>query len=103
MQPRNHHLSGAQGVILLEGSSAARVAVEWVAQPAGCSTTARAQEGGPVIWETLSVLQESESNAGRPKRGEPELGTTQCWESEGRIRALTPTGPSQRGEICGSP
>src|SRR6266702_5384488 len=89
MQPRNLHHSGAQGVIVLEGSSAARVAVECVAQPAGCSTTARAQEDGPVIWEALSVLQESESNVGRPKRGEPELGTTQCRESEGRIRALT--------------
>jgi hypothetical protein len=89
MQPRNLHHSGAQGVILLEGSSAARVAVEWVAQPAGCSTTARAQEDGPVIWEALSVLQESESNAGRLKRGEPELETKQSRESEGRIRALT--------------
>jgi len=89
MQPRNLHHPGAQGVILPEGSSAARVAVEWVEQPAGCSTKARAQEDGPVIWEALSVLQESESNAGRPKREESELGTRQCRESEGRIRALT--------------
>src|SRR5271165_2357506 len=88
MQPRNLLNSGAQGFIFLEGSSAARVAVEWVAQPAGCSTTARAQEDGPVIWEALSVLQESESNAGRLKRGEPELGTKQCRESEGRIGAM---------------
>ena len=89
MQPRNLSHSGAQGFIELEGSSAARVAVEWVAQPAGCSIMARAQEDGPVIWEALSVLQESESNAGRPKREESELGTRQCRESEGRIRALT--------------
>jgi hypothetical protein len=75
MQPRNLSHSGAQGFIELEGSSAARVAVEWVAQPAGCSTTARAQEDGPVIWEALSVLQERQSSAGRLKRGEPELGT----------------------------
>jgi hypothetical protein len=74
---------------MLEGSSAARVAVEWVAQPAGCSTTARAQEDGPVIWEALSVLQERQSNAGRLKRGEPEFETKQHRESEGRIRALT--------------
>jgi len=40
-------------------------------QPAGCSTTARAQEDGPVIWEALSVLRKSE---GRSERGEPELG-----------------------------
>ena len=73
MQPRNLHYSGAQGVIVLEGSSAARVAVEWVAQPAGCSIRARAQEDGPVIWEALSVLQERQSNAGRLKRGEPEF------------------------------
>jgi hypothetical protein len=89
MQPRNLHYSGAQGFITLEGSSAARVAVEWVAQPAGCSITARAQEDGPVIWEALSVLQESESSAGRLKRGEPELETKQRRESEGRIRAMT--------------
>ena len=90
MQPRNLQHSGAQGVIFLEGSSTTSVkAVEGVVQPAGCSTTARTQEDGPVIWEALSVLQESESNAGRPKREESELGTRQCRESEGRIRALT--------------
>jgi hypothetical protein len=55
MQPRNLHCSGAQGVMSLEGSSAARVAVEWVAQPAGCSITARVQEDEPVIWEALFV------------------------------------------------
>jgi hypothetical protein len=89
MQPRNLSHSGAQGFIELEGSNAARVVVERVAQPAGCSTTARAQEDGPVIWEALSVLQERQSSAGRLKRGEPELGTKQRRESEGRIGALT--------------
>ena len=74
MQPRNFHHSGAQGLITLEGSSAARVAVECAAQPAGCSITARAEEDEPVIWEALSVLHESNSSAGRPERGEPELG-----------------------------
>jgi hypothetical protein len=44
-----------------------------VAQLAGCATTARAQEDGPVIWEALSVLRESDSSAGRLKRGEPQL------------------------------
>ena len=97
MQPRNYSHPGAQGVRQLEGSSAARVAVEWVAQPAGCSTTARAQEDGPVIWEALSVLQEKQSNAGRLKRGEPELGTRQCRESEGRIRAMTSGNVLARG------
>jgi hypothetical protein len=97
MQPRNSHYSGAQGVILLEGSSAARVAVEWVAQPAGCSTTARAQEDGPVIWEALSVLQERQSTVGSLKRGEPELGTTQHRESEGRIGAMTSGNVMARG------
>ena len=97
MQPRNLHNPGAQGVIKLEGSSVARVAVEWVAQPAGCSTTARAQEGGPVIWEALSVLQERQSNAGRLKRGEPELETKQRRESEGRIGALTSGNVLARG------
>jgi hypothetical protein len=89
MQPRNLHYPGAQGVELPEGSSVIRVAVEWVAQPAGCSITARAQEDGPVIWEALSVLQERQSNAGRLKRGEPELETKLCRESEGRIGAVT--------------
>lgn len=97
MQPRNLHCSGAQGFIVLEGSSAVRVVVEWVAQPAGCSITARAQEDGPVIWETLSVLQESCSNAGRLKRGEPQLGTKQRRESEGRIRAMTSGNVLARG------
>ena len=97
MQPRNLSHSGAQGFIELEGSSAARVAVEWVAQPAGCSTTARAQEDGPVIWEALSVLQERQSNAGRLKRVEPELETTQRRESEGRIGAVTSGNVMARG------
>jgi hypothetical protein len=72
MQSRNHSHPGAQGVTELEGSSAARAnRVEWAVQPAGCSTTARAQEDGAVIWEALSVLHESE---GRTEGGEPELG-----------------------------
>lgn len=97
MQPRNFLYSGAQSFILLEGSSAARVRVEWAAQPAGCSTTARAREDGPVIWEALSVLQESHSNAGRLKRGEPERETKQHRESEGRIRAMTSGNVLARG------
>ena len=59
----------------LEGSSIASVTeVEEAVQPAGCSTSARAQEEEPVIWEALSVLHRSDSGAGRPERGEPELG-----------------------------
>jgi hypothetical protein len=43
MQSRNFYHPGAQGVIALEGSSATTVeAVEVAAQPAGCSTIARA-------------------------------------------------------------
>ncbi len=83
--------------MLLEGSSAARVAVECAAQPAGCSTTARTQEDGPVIWEALSVLQERRSNVGRLERGEPELETKQRRESEGRIRAMTSGNVLARG------
>jgi hypothetical protein len=73
MQSRNHHHSGAQGFMMLEGSSvtSARM-VEGVVQPAGCSTTARAQEDGPVIWEALCVLHRKVR--GRSERGEPELG-----------------------------
>ena len=98
MQPRNLPYSGAQDVITLEGSSAVDAReVEWAAQPAGWSTTARTQEDEPAIWEALSVLQESDSSAGRLKRGEPELGTKQCRESEGRIRALTPGNVVARG------
>jgi len=44
MQPRNNPYSGAQGVIFLEGSSAiSDKKVEGIAQPAGCSTTARTE------------------------------------------------------------
>ena|ERR1700687_586719 len=72
MQPRNIHLSGAQGFMMLEGSSAARASkVEGAAQPAGCSTMARAQEGGPVIWEALSVLHRKVRGSG--ERGEPQF------------------------------
>ena len=72
MQPRNFHYSGAQGVINLEGSSATPVEeVEGVAQPAGCSTTARAQEDGPVIWEALTVLHRKVGGSG--ERGEPQF------------------------------
>jgi len=97
MQPRNLLNSGAQGFIFLEGSSAARVTVEWAAQPAGCSITARAQEDGPVIWEALSVLQERQSSAGRLKRGEPELETKQRRESEGGVGAMTSGNVLARG------
>jgi hypothetical protein len=74
MQPRNIHHPGAQGVMVLEGSSTAPVTkVEGTAQPAGCSTTARVQEDGPVIWEALSLLH-GLGREGRPERGEPERG-----------------------------
>jgi len=96
-QPRNLLHSGAQGFITLEGSSIAREQVEWAVQPAGCLTMARAQEDGPVIWEALYVLQERKSNAGRLKRGEPELGAKQCRESEGRIGAMTSGNVLARG------
>jgi hypothetical protein len=72
MQPRNLHYSGAQSVILLEGSSATPVEeVEGVVQPAGCSTTARAQEDGPVIWEAPPVLHREVRGSG--ERGEPQF------------------------------
>jgi hypothetical protein len=75
MQSRNLLIPGVQGVMMLEGSSTVSVrVVEEVVHPAGCSTTARAQEDGPVIWEALPVLHGSDSGAGRPERGEPELG-----------------------------
>ena len=72
---RNISNPGAQASILDEGSSVVRVReVERAAQPAGCGiTTARAQEDGLVSRETLSVLRESQSNAGRFERGQPEL------------------------------
>jgi hypothetical protein len=73
MQSRNYLHSGAQGVMASEGSSAVPVMVKGIVQRAGCSTTARAQEGGPVIWEALPVLHGSDSGVGRPERGEPEL------------------------------
>lgn len=61
--------------MVLEGSSVVSVReVEGTVQPAGCLTTARAQEGGSVIWEALPVLHGSDSGAGRPERGEPQLG-----------------------------
>jgi hypothetical protein len=72
MQPRNLHNSGAQGVILLEGSSVTSAkSVEGVAQPAGRSTTARAREDGPVIWEALSVLHLTVRGSG--EQGEPKF------------------------------
>lgn len=72
MQPRNLHRPGAQGVIFLEGSSAPPVEeVEGVVQPAGCSTTARAQEDGPVIWEAPPVLHRKVRGSG--ERGEPQF------------------------------
>jgi hypothetical protein len=72
MQSRNHHHPGAQGVMVLEGSSAASAReVEGAEQPAGCSTTARAQEDGLVIWEALWVLHREVR--GRVERGEPQL------------------------------
>src|SRR5215469_2593187 len=57
-----------------EGSSVVPAMVKGAMQPAGWPTTARAQEDGPVIWEALPVLHGSDPGAGRPERGEPELG-----------------------------
>lgn len=72
MQPRNISHSGAQGVIFLEGSSAISVRrVEGMAQPAGCSTTARAKEDGADIWEALPVLHRKVR--GSDERGEPQF------------------------------
>jgi hypothetical protein len=87
-QPRNPHHSGAQGVIVLEGSSATSVeAVEGVVQPAGCSTTARAQEDGAVIWEAPPVLHvRCEVAVNEGKHSSP---SKQNGESEGRIGAMT--------------
>ena len=86
MQPRNHHHSGAQGVIVLEGSSATPVQeVEGVVQPAGCSTTARAQEDGPVIWEALTVLHRKVGGSG--ERGEPQFACEAGWGVGGPNRS----------------
>jgi hypothetical protein len=74
MQPRNICHPGAQDFIPAEGSSVVRVSkVERAAQPAGSRIVARAQEDGLVIRETLSVLHESESSAGRFEQGKPEF------------------------------
>ena len=74
MQPRNISNPGAQDFIPAEGSSVVRARkVERAAQPAGSRTAARAQEDGLVIRETLSVLRESKSSAGRFEQGRPEL------------------------------
>jgi hypothetical protein len=58
--------------MLLEGSSAIPASeVEGVAQPAGCTTMARAEEDGPVIWEALPVLDRKVRGSG--ERGEPQF------------------------------
>ena len=78
MQPRNNPYSGAQGVIFLEGSSATPDRkVEGVVQSAGWSTTARAQEDRPVIWETPPVLGRKAS--GSDERGEPQFIGEADW------------------------
>jgi hypothetical protein len=70
MQPRNISNPGAQDFVPAEGSSVVRAKeVERAAQPAGSRTVARAQEDGLVIRETLSVLDASDSRAGRFERG----------------------------------
>lgn len=72
MQPRNLSHSGAQGVIVLEGSSVIPDReVEGMAQPAGCSTMARAQEDGPDTWEAPAVLDRKVRGSG--ERGEPQF------------------------------
>jgi hypothetical protein len=72
MQSRNFHHSGAQDIGMSEGSSTVSAQkVERAVQPAGCSTTARAQEDEPVIWEAPTVLHREVR--GRGERGEPEF------------------------------
>jgi hypothetical protein len=55
-----------------------------MAQPAGCSTMARAQEDGPVIWESLSVQHGRPREVG-PSEGNQSSEAKQSRESEGRI------------------
>jgi hypothetical protein len=86
MQPRNTHYSGAQGVILREGSSViSDRRVEEIAQPAGCSTMARAQGDGPVIWEALPVLRREVG--GSDERGEPQFVDDAVWGVGGPNRS----------------
>ena len=75
-QPRNyHHFPVPKVSWLWKGNSIVSVKeIEEAVQPAGCMTTARAQEDGPVIWEALPVPHGSDSGAGRSERGEPEFG-----------------------------
>jgi hypothetical protein len=93
-RPRPHRAGRQQRRLRYEAD-------EETVQPAECSTTARVQEDGPVIWEALPLLHErgpvprdpvtnpcgsasvgaraarprtSPGRGGRPERGEPERG-----------------------------
>ena len=90
MQPRNLSHPGAQGVMVCGRQQHSRVrVVEGRVQPAGCSTTARAQEDGPVIWEALLSCTGANPEQVGPSEGNRSSGAKQSRESEGRIGALT--------------
>ena len=119
IQLRKFPYTGAQGLVSPEGSSAVSDGVEGVeeqAHPAECSTTARIQEDGPVIWEARVSPREVpgrgdpankcsggradvDAGAARTRTGVHLRGSAfprgtrgaceGAWESEGRIRATT--------------
>jgi hypothetical protein len=97
MQPRKLQHTGAQGVIPPEGSSARDARDEERAQPAGCSTMARVQEDGPVIWEALPLLHEK--SRGNGDRENNPKGAASAWARGPRIRrSPSREGRPERGE-----
>ena len=98
MQPRKLQHTGAQGVILPEGSSARDARDEERAQPAGCSTMARVQEDGPVIWEEALPLLHEKSRGNGDRENNPN-GAASAWaRASRRRRSPSREGRPERGE-----
>ncbi len=58
MQPRKVVLPEPKGSLTRKAAAISPIRDEEMTHRAGCSTTARDQEDGPVIWEALPLLHE---------------------------------------------
>jgi hypothetical protein len=97
VQPRKPQHTSAQGVTLLEGSSARDARDEERVQLAGCLTMARIQEDGPVIWEALPLLHEKSRENG-DRENNPKWAASAWARGPRKRRSSSHEGRPERGE-----
>jgi hypothetical protein len=95
-------LARAQGVIDPEGSSDITGKDEAMKHRAGCSTTARNQEEGPVIWEALPLLREQQPVPRDPETNPDGSASVRARELEEEEALAVRVGPSKGNQSEGT-